>query len=1606
MSYEENGEIDIETMDAADRNEKRKRRKRDKRQQDTETEAEGAEGKEEPQDHLERLLEIQDKTAMELAKASSRALNFSRNKPPRQGTDRHEDEKKNSAQHERLQEAMAKANADLEAIMKARSIRALLQAQMNKVQRGETEQGQTESEEQGEPTTPEGQDKDNDDVTEDTDEEKSDHTDSTEEQEHHIGKTPRKEAEEEEREYQQQPKPRERTEVKSLAGLPTFKGKEITKIADHLTAVDCWAKVYRYADSTKPRLLLYSLLEGDPASASWFSRYLDEHPETNWDEAKEVVAKHYEPSNAKQITREQVLDCKQRTNEDVQKYTTRFTNLLHNAKMDTTEAFVITTYVRGLRTRLEERVKLEMARNSMKDPVGKDNLTLKEVAVMAQALEPFVTEEEVCTICGERNHKAGPTCPVVAGRLEEKMRQADDTRIRANDQSRTCYHCKGKGWNHHHPAAECHFKSGRSCTSCKENDRWYRHSEEDCPKKGKPELEINHGHQLHAIKHTTRTQVTVPEFFAPVLQDESEADLHTDALTTVVRVDNSALIQAEVDPGASTTYITEDRCKQLNLKIKPHRNPIKLANSTVDWSIGLTQEVRIQCGAQVVMCKMVVMRKLDGSDIFLGRPQLIKLGMLKLHIPLFTPAKGETAEVPSDMPTAPLEPQPYHSDHERRPRVPELHTEDEVQHDKIMANLGQLLKHNDRLTGFAKVKPVRLNLAVETPKWIPPYGIAESHKPAVRQQVEQWEQNGKIERINDSHGWNNPINAQPKYDKAGKVCGTRICFDARGPNKTMLADRFPIPNPKTIFNSFKGNTIFAEIDLSDAFLQLELDERDRDITAFTFEGTQYRFKGCPYGLKIMSNVFQRKMSQIFRDLPFVKVYIDNLMLASRDWEEHEQHVRAVIQRCNEYNIKISVKKLLIGRRAITMLGMKIDQNGIAPDTSKVESIRQWPFPADVKAMQSFLGVVNFVRPHLRHLADLEAPLNRARVSKAAYEREVQHNLPAMEEAFSIIKEAIAQAPILVYPDFMREFHLALDASRNGIGAVLYQTTHEQDQNGDTSIKSENIVAISSRALNKHERHYPVYKLETLAIVHGLKEYHDYLYGRQFHMYTDHRSLAYLLKSNNNNNTLRSWLDIIQTYNFTIQHVPGYLNALPDALSRLYTGTTAWGVPEHKLHALLENKKVANKAELMDLMGIRIPPESERAGIVQKVHDQGHYGINAVAAQIYEVQRCWWPNLRNDIATHVSQCSSCQKYTVYKRGYHPQRSPHASLPMDHWQIDLVQLPTSQMDNEYMLVITDLFTSYAITRAMRTKTAEETARHIYQVFGDWGPPRTVQCDQGKEFLNKVFTELNKLAGVDLKLTSPYHHAANGRVERLNQTIVRSLKKMLSGALATWDTILPLVTHYYNISVRTLTKSSPYSLMFTREHNIGTDEPVSQWKPAHQDLKQWIEQHQKRVLQDIYPTVDDMVQNTRAKQAKKADDKHRPQQQLEVGVTVMARNLTKASKHEQDWLGPYKVKEVTSTGSYILTDGINNDIRRARQDMKRLRDSKDEHNDEVYEVETILDHRMKGIKKEYLVKWKGFSSKDNTWEPESNFRDDDIVKKYWKNQRSLVPSSRTRK
>ena len=416
---------------------------------------------------------------------------------------------------------------------------------------------------------------------------------------------------------------------------------------------------------------------------------------------------------------------------------------------------------------------------------------------------------------------------------------------------------------------------------------------------------------------------------------------------------------------------------------------------------------------------------------------------------------------------------------------------------------------------------------------------------------------------------------------------------------------------------------------------------------------------------------------------------------------------------------------------------------------------------------------------------------------------------------------------------------------------------------------------------------------------------------------------------------------------------------------------------------------------MEKRGKTVPSSaSEKSELIQKEHDFGHFGREAVYKALWN-KGYWWPNMRAEITTQLSNCDACTRYVVTKAGYNPASFITAAGPWNHVQLDTsVHLPGSPDGYTALLVIIDVFTGFVILRPIKTTSAEIVARKLWKLFCTFGLPKIIQSDNGPEFVNEVLRALVKLTGVDHRFISPYNPRADGKVERSIGTVMGIIKKELHGSDTHWPLLVPFAQLSFNNKIASLTNSSPFSLMFGRGLNEIKDYTTE--PPCTVNIDDWKE-HQLKVMSLIFTGVSDRIRIHKQKMIK-ALDKHRRvllQDAIPNGAIVMLVDQLRGNKFEPKYIGPYTVVRRARNGAYVLKDSTGDLLdRHVPPDQLKLVSKKPRPSDlaqDVWEVQEILKHRGSPGKYEYYVKWKDYNAR--TWEPASSFLDDKIIKNYWK-------------
>jgi hypothetical protein len=369
-----------------------------------------------------------------------------------------------------------------------------------------------------------------------------------------------------------------------------------------------------------------------------------------------------------------------------------------------------------------------------------------------------------------------------------------------------------------------------------------------------------------------------------------------------------------------------------------------------------------------------------------------------------------------------------------------------------------------------------------------------------------------------SSPWGAPVIFVEKKD------GTqRICVDYQLLNEVTIKNKYPLPRIEDLFDQMRGAKVFSKIDLCSGYHQMKIRWSNIPKTAFTTRYGLYDYTVMSFGLTNAPAYFMYMMSKVFMEYldKFVVVFIDDILIYSKTEEEHEEHLRCVLQKLREHQLYANFSKCDFWLKEVSFLGHIITNGGISVDPAKVEDVLKWEPPRTVEEIRSFLGLVGYYRRFIEGFFKIVKPLT----TLLEKDREFKWT-NACQDSFEELKRRLTTAPVLVMPDLQKGFDIYCDASRQGLGCVLMQEGH--------------VIAYASRQLRKHEQNYPTHDLELAAVVHALKIRRHYIMGTKCQIYTYHKGLKYIFTQKNLNLRQRRWLEPIKDYDLDIQYHPGRL----------------------------------------------------------------------------------------------------------------------------------------------------------------------------------------------------------------------------------------------------------------------------------------------------------------------------------------------------------------------------------------------------------------------------------------------------------------------------------
>lgn len=307
--------------------------------------------------------------------------------------------------------------------------------------------------------------------------------------------------------------------------------------------------------------------------------------------------------------------------------------------------------------------------------------------------------------------------------------------------------------------------------------------------------------------------------------------------------------------------------------------------------------------------------------------------------------------------------------------------------------------------------------------------------------------------------------------------------------------------------------MFSKLDLRICYHQIRIREEDIPKIAFRTSFDSYEYNVMSFGLANAPPTFSRMMNFVFNPYTneFVLVYLDDILVFSKNKEDHAKNLRLVLDKLREHQSYAKFSKYEFWLDEVLYLGHIISAKGISINPEKVEAIVNWQPPQNVKQLRRFLGLASYYRRFVENFSKIAKPLSNLLQKHVKYVWS-----PECDEAFNTLKQKLVTALVLTPLDESKPYQVFCDASLQGLGGVLMQ--------------EKKVVAYTSRQLKPNERNYPTHYLELAAVFHALITWRHLLLGRQVDIFTDHKSLKYIFTQPNLNLRLPRWVKMIQEYN--------------------------------------------------------------------------------------------------------------------------------------------------------------------------------------------------------------------------------------------------------------------------------------------------------------------------------------------------------------------------------------------------------------------------------------------------------------------------------------------
>ncbi|ORD93876.1 TF29 [Enterospora canceri] len=723
----------------------------------------------------------------------------------------------------------------------------------------------------------------------------------------------------------------------------------------------------------------------------------------------------------------------------------------------------------------------------------------------------------------------------------------------------------------------------------------------------------------------------------------------------------------------------------------------------------------------------------------------------------------------------------------------------------LVDNLRQVVREpetlEDVVQGFKATNPIlgnidgqehEIHLTSDKPVHFKPYGLPFKVLGELKQQIKDMLDQGLISRSSSKYG-------SPSFGVLKKNGAVRMVTDFRALNQITEKEVYPFPNVKDQLQGLHGRKVFSQIDLDKGFYQIRIRKEDRHKTGFVLPFGQYEYNRLPFGMANSPRSFQRAMDGMLRGLDCVRVFVDDVLIASSSLDDHVRDVKLVLERLQGSGAKINFEKSHFGLPQVNYLGMIISEHGIRADSSKIHIARMEEAPKNAKEARRLLWLLNWFRDFVPRMSDKVLPLTKKmKLEKGKFFWDQED-----ESMRKGIFEEIEKENLLRHVDPSKPFELQVDASKEGISGVLLQEGA--------------IVGIYSHKLQGSELNYTIVEKEFYAIVRSIQHFHKLVWGSKIKLKTDSKNNSYNQPAEGSR--MNRWKSILNEYEIELEHIEGIKNSLADYFSREGCEDCLRWSTEQGLFAILFGAPLSteDKSEGMQFLeqwqiylskeGRVIVPRNKGKEVAWEIHERTmHAGETTMWLTISRYLT--GKELRERLREVSMECQYCMVYKNRKSNYgFIGRGYYGKDFNDTLASDLVGPFVRKTDKGRMKVwvisFIDLWSRCIKLRALTTINS----RTVLEAFESWikenGKPRRFLSDNGGCYTSKEFKDYLKTNGIQTLALSAYNPRGNGIAERYNQRISLGMRITKDIPL---DTAIERITQGLNETANRSTGYSP--------------------------------------------------------------------------------------------------------------------------------------------------------------------------------------------------------